>query len=233
MCRERIPPKSNWHVDHVLAFSADPRAHDVKCNMLPTHAKCNLAKSNKTLSEIVQSQELTLGTDIIDCLEDKGHMNKKTLDALHKALGLKHRMRFKHMDKLCELRNSNDPCLSTLTWAISEVTSMDKHFMQENARIPRFSEEDLVGGNMRKLSKGKFGLVYKATMHINAIETSVALKKLINDDEKLEQEAFYLARLENPNIVKVSGLSLKGKAHFPITYSLIHHFTDLWHSSPT
>jgi hypothetical protein len=51
MCREFLPEKSGWHIEHVLAFSVDPTRHDVLGNMLAACATCNLKKLDRPLEQ--------------------------------------------------------------------------------------------------------------------------------------------------------------------------------------
>lgn len=51
MCREFLPEKSGWHIEHVLAFSSDPARHDVLGNMLAACATCNLKKLDRPLQQ--------------------------------------------------------------------------------------------------------------------------------------------------------------------------------------
>lgn len=56
LCSEWLPLKSPWHIEHVLAFSEDPAAHDVMGNLLPACAKCNAKKGDRPLDWCVRHE---------------------------------------------------------------------------------------------------------------------------------------------------------------------------------
>ena len=58
---------SDWEVEHVVAFSADPETSDVMGNMLPACRSCNRFKSNKRLSKCIE-RDLSYGARSISYL---------------------------------------------------------------------------------------------------------------------------------------------------------------------
>ena len=90
---------------------------------MPTHAKCNLAKSDKSLIEIIEQSLLTLDTEVIHGVQQ--NVNATTFDKLKQALKLKHRIRPGKVDRkrLDELSHLDDPDDATVDWLIDETLS--------------------------------------------------------------------------------------------------------------
>jgi len=196
LCRKQIPPKSDWHVEHVLAFSKNPRANDVLSNMLPAHSGCNLSKGSLSLTELIRERpNLTLDTSIIDSLgEDDNSMDATSYRELCRALQLKHRIRFSRLD---EMRNKDEPTESALKAALRETQLAQENVAKELEQIPTFTIEHLQENSMKPIGEGRFGKVQEAEMRIHGSTKfqGVALKQLKIDPDKLQKEAIFLSRL--------------------------------------
>lgn len=204
LCRKPIDPNGMWDVDHVLAFSKDPQAHDVLDNMLPTHSSCNRSKSNLTLTQLLrQRPHLTLGSTMIGDLRDDD-LNSSVFRELCRALNLKRRLRGNAKNNLKEIRDEKIPKEQSVLRTIMEACEMEKQEQREAENIPKFTIEDVLGKDAVVIGQGTFGVVQKATMRISKKKKVVALKKLKINEEELEREAIYVARLGSINVVKVS-----------------------------
>lgn len=51
LCKVALPLLSSWHIEHIFAFSKDPKENDVVGNLLPSCPPCNRKKSDKCLLE--------------------------------------------------------------------------------------------------------------------------------------------------------------------------------------
>ena len=87
LCRALLPRMSPWHIEHVVAYSADPSRTNVVGNMLPACASCNLRKNNKSLADCIR---LDLTYDLATSSLHISHLDEDARGAILTALEIKH-----------------------------------------------------------------------------------------------------------------------------------------------
>lgn len=92
LCWTPLPPQG-WHIDHVLAFSANPLENDVRGNLLPACAECNLRKGALPLVELdfVAVNAFTLRTEFV--AKAPASLLPGVREVLFRALNVKRRAR--------------------------------------------------------------------------------------------------------------------------------------------
>jgi hypothetical protein len=88
ICQKWLPPKSDWHIEHVVAYSFDPESNDVLGNMLPACATCNLRKNDKSLVQVIQENRFT--NDLLTAAASVDHLNAAARATILRALTVKH-----------------------------------------------------------------------------------------------------------------------------------------------
>eukprot|EP01041_Mallomonas_annulata_P008920 gene8920-18459_t len=90
LCKTQLPKQSSWHIEHVIAFSEDPRKNDTLGNMLPACAACNFRKNNKSLMECIQT-DYTF--DLATASKDISHLNTAARATIMLALNAKNELK--------------------------------------------------------------------------------------------------------------------------------------------
>lgn len=89
ICKTSLPPKSaSFHIEHVVAFSTDPEKSDVRGNLLPSCAQCNLKKLDRRLEDIISMDNQ--GFDLMTEAAKITHLNTNARQTLLRALEIKH-----------------------------------------------------------------------------------------------------------------------------------------------
>ena len=89
MCTLELPPKSDWHVEHVICFNANPAENDTIGTVLPACTYCNRRKDTKDLMSIVSDQTL-FTTNLLTAASTATHLNETAARVLGDALTIRH-----------------------------------------------------------------------------------------------------------------------------------------------
>eukprot|EP00039_Didymoeca_costata_P008254 m.109540 g.109540 ORF g.109540 m.109540 type:complete len:240 (+) comp14005_c0_seq3:300-1019(+) len=85
ICRTPLDRLSDWHVEHVLAFSANPEENDVLGNMLASCPTCNLKKGKRSLQDCVR----IFAQDLDSTAAQASHLNTAARDSILRGLKVK------------------------------------------------------------------------------------------------------------------------------------------------
>ena len=213
ICQVELPLKSDWHVEHIIAFSKDKAGNDVIGNMLPSCSTCNLRKNTKELENIVK--EGIFPTNIMTAAASVQHLSDAAKSVIKRSLEAKHRRGHyltsdytpENLAKLV-LRmnadlNSNQKMLShdDQEEFLKEIT--------ENRNVLDKNDISLLK-TRKRLGTGGFGGVFAATylkkdpsMH-KAKSIRVAIKVVSYEIATL-RELLFLDRFRHDNIVTYHG----------------------------
>uniref|UniRef100_A0A7S1Y7W1 Protein kinase domain-containing protein n=1 Tax=Sexangularia sp. CB-2014 TaxID=1486929 RepID=A0A7S1Y7W1_9EUKA len=187
LCKKPIPPESSWHIEHVIAFSDNPVQNDVKGNLLPAHAKCNLTKSDKNLVDLMSLGEFSLDTNIALNPGDSLQPNVKRI-ILH-ALAAKRAERGQALEE--EL-----------------LALLEENAAQESRnKLPELAFVEFDFGKVKVIGKGSQGTVARAEWSERGVPVAV---KCI--DQKEHGALHVIAQLDHANLVHVYGLLEDEKA---------------------
>lgn len=196
LCKLHIPRLSDWHIEHVIAFSIAPSL-DVFGNMLPSHASCNLRKGARSLTWCVRQKGFSLSTNIISTV---GQTSKDVLPPvgaeLQRALQLKHRLRPPSTGKGGK-GNFSDNDLEKL------LEQNEGHFREDTAllsTIPSFSKAQVL--DVQRLGRGGQADVFQAKLVLKSETVNIVLKPTSGEHDP---ESIFLARCQSDHTVRLYG----------------------------
>ncbi|KAJ1491522.1 hypothetical protein T484DRAFT_1774450, partial [Baffinella frigidus] len=152
ICRTPLARLADWHIEHVVAFSTNPKKTDVLGNMLAACSTCNLKKGARGLSECVP----LFGDNLDSRAALASHLNSEARNTLLSALKLKREIFNGHMpppavlDEL-EHRLELDVKNAEAWWDVDAI----------NDSIP--ADEVAFDQDKEPHASGSFGVVYPGT----------------------------------------------------------------------
>lgn len=204
LCKTYLPPYSSWHIEHILAFSKDPAAHDVLGNMLPACSTCNLRKNNRSLEECIKIDKTF---DLATWSATITHLSNEAKIAIVRALDIKHESS-KPIDE-----SSLEEIIKKLeSTTLDECNKCDKLFTPMSSKHHITRSQVSYNPLGPSISNGSFGKVYKGQLTLlndssKRIDVAIKLPMFIREDVIITviRELDILSQIHHENIVKYYG----------------------------
>ena len=184
LCKTYIPKLSSWHIEHVVAFSSNPKVTDVLGNMLPACQGCNQTKGKKSLTEI--ADDFTF--DISTRAKDVTYLNTGARNAIIRALDIKHS---RSTQELLPVEIVEQAMNSTIL-SIKQRIEMEKEVSVCDFSLEEVAKENIFDIDEDPISHGSFGEVYSAKFRdcTTSEHIEVALKVPRFGNKKMIIESF-------------------------------------------